>query len=403
MANTFRGLLPDGTLPSAAEAQVRGLIESEAPAPDLSAYPTVSEVETMIEEQGPPVGTVPIWPTMAEAEAWEAANPGSKALTIEAQDPDVTPPVPGTLAVTVADISATLTVTGASDDRAVAGFSFRVGTGDWTPWQVGNTATIPGLSPSTPYSFQHRVRDAAYNISLGTPVPQTTSAMTQKSPSQIGSLWGHWDASVASSVTKDGTAVSAWTDRTSNARELVQADTGKQPHTVTMGGLTALQFVKAATEYMRYQPPGGFTIDVAVGYTLCWIGRWDTSGLGEHVASIADGASISRRSPDGLIQNGGVPLLDGPASAIPADGEVVFVAASIQSGGPSVLRVSGVSGKTNSTIPPNNPGTAMDVGRSVAGLYSNSTTGEVWVHDRALTTSELDALRMYAQAKWGAT
>lgn len=50
MANTFKGLRSDGRLPSEAEAQVRDLISTEAPAPDLSAYPTTGEVEELIAE-----------------------------------------------------------------------------------------------------------------------------------------------------------------------------------------------------------------------------------------------------------------------------------------------------------------------------------------------------------------
>ena len=37
-------------------------------------------------------GSVPIFPTLAEAQAWEAANPGKKALTLEPSTPDTTPP-----------------------------------------------------------------------------------------------------------------------------------------------------------------------------------------------------------------------------------------------------------------------------------------------------------------------
>ena len=68
MANTIRGLLPDGTLPSAALAQVQGIVD-DLDIPEPAA-------------QG-----VPIFETLAEAEAWEAANPGKVALTLEGQEP----------------------------------------------------------------------------------------------------------------------------------------------------------------------------------------------------------------------------------------------------------------------------------------------------------------------------
>ena len=57
-----RGLLPDGSLPSVARA----------------------EVEQIVAEAVPSVAGVPIFETLAEAQAWEAENPGRVALTIEA-------------------------------------------------------------------------------------------------------------------------------------------------------------------------------------------------------------------------------------------------------------------------------------------------------------------------------
>lgn len=68
MANTIRGLLPDGTLPTAALEQVQGIVDG-------------------IDIPEPVVQGVPIFETLAEAEAWEAANPGKVALTLEGQEP----------------------------------------------------------------------------------------------------------------------------------------------------------------------------------------------------------------------------------------------------------------------------------------------------------------------------
>ena len=68
MANTIRGLLPDGTLPSAALAQVQGMVDD-------------------LDIPEPAVQGVPIFETLAEAQAWEAENPGKIALTLEGQEP----------------------------------------------------------------------------------------------------------------------------------------------------------------------------------------------------------------------------------------------------------------------------------------------------------------------------
>lgn len=159
MADQIRGLLPDGTLPSAALAQVHGIVD-ELELPPASM-------------QG-----VPIFETLAEAQAWEAENPGKIALTLEGQElvePDE-PPLPGFLQVLPSDVSVTLTVSGASDAEGALEYAFRTDGGTWTAWQSEPTHTMEGLTPDTEYEFQHRVRDTAGTIVEGLAVPGTTLA-----------------------------------------------------------------------------------------------------------------------------------------------------------------------------------------------------------------------------------
>lgn len=159
MANTIRGLLPDGTLPTAALDQVQGIVDG-------------------IDIPEPAVQGVPIFETLAEAEAWEAANPGKTALTLEGQEPPEPDeaPIPGSLQVLPADVSASLTVTGASDAEGDIEYSFRMDSGAWTDWQQGSEYRAEGLSKSTTYQFQHRVRDTAGTIVEGVSVEGTTLA-----------------------------------------------------------------------------------------------------------------------------------------------------------------------------------------------------------------------------------
>ena len=138
----------------------------------------------MIAKNASQVG-IPIFPTLAEARAWEAKNPGKTALTTEPQTPDTAAPTAGTLSVTPSNTSAMLTVSGARDDRTVAGYSFRVGSGAWSPWQSSPSYTAAGLSPTTAYSFTHRVKDSAGNIATGSPVQATTTATPPLAPGDI--------------------------------------------------------------------------------------------------------------------------------------------------------------------------------------------------------------------------
>lgn len=95
---------------------------------------------------------------------------------VVALEPDTTAPTAGTLAVTVTDVEADLTVTGATDDRGVTGYAFQVNGGAWSFWQTSPSYTATGLSPSTAYQFRHKVRDAAGNEAQGTVVSRSTTA-----------------------------------------------------------------------------------------------------------------------------------------------------------------------------------------------------------------------------------
>ena len=120
----------------------------------------------------------------ATGTVWRRTGSGSwgyqtvpETWTTPAATPDTTAPVAGTLAVTVTDVKADLAVSGASDNRAVTGYSFSKDNGaTWTAYQNSATYTFTGLTGSTSYTFRHRVKDAAGNVTTGTAVSKTTAA-----------------------------------------------------------------------------------------------------------------------------------------------------------------------------------------------------------------------------------
>ena len=350
-------------------------------------------------------GSVPIFPTLAEAQAWEAKNPGKTALTLEPSTPDTTAPyAAGTLTVTPAYTSAMLYVSGAQDDRAVTGYAFSSNGGTtWSAWQTAPSFTVTGLTGSTQYTFKHKVRDAAGNETAGVAVTASTTAAPAMTPAEVGSLWGHWDASVAESLTLSGASVTGWKGLTANARVVSQATAAQQPVTSTINGKTAVKFDKAASQMLRHQST--FTIDATVGYTVVWVGRFDDGDLSasQAVASLNAGSALGRRAPDGLIQSLQNPTLDGPASVKPGAGQVVMLALAVKANAPSFAWVSGQAG-TSKTLSAGNPATALDLGRNASGgdKYASATVGEFWIHDKQLTTTELSSLHQYAQQKWGA-
>ena len=92
--------------------------------------------------------------------------------------PDTVAPVAGTLTVTTTSSKATLTVSGASDDRALnsAPYSFSKDNGiTWSGWQSAPSFEFTGLASGTTFTFRHRVRDAEGNVSLGAGVAKATA------------------------------------------------------------------------------------------------------------------------------------------------------------------------------------------------------------------------------------
>ena len=157
-------------------------------------------------------GSVPIFPTLAEAQAWEAANPGKIALTIE------TPPDPGSWTpkapafdvvkktITIpTDAGATYTVDGVTKAgvvtvsapatvtvRAVAkpGYTL-VGTTEWSKFfeETMNAYDKAALALSPQYYY--RLDDSALplrNRGVGGPLTlqQTSAAQLGKSPLGVG-------------------------------------------------------------------------------------------------------------------------------------------------------------------------------------------------------------------------
>lgn len=137
------------------------------------------QLPALAEELGIGATGVPIFATLAEAEEWEAANPGKKALTLEASTPDTTAPTwPAGAAMSVVktDVTATLNLTQlAADDRGVTGYDVSLDSGStWimagsprlTFDAAAKSIKVSGLTASTPYPAPRvRAKDAAGNLS----------------------------------------------------------------------------------------------------------------------------------------------------------------------------------------------------------------------------------------------
>lgn len=136
---SIQGLRPDGTLPTVAVGQVEQI------ARDAVATAPV----------GMPATGVPIFPTLAEAQTWEAANPGRVALTLEGEggggpgpDPD---PDPGVV-VASDDFS--------HADGYITGLPTPVGNRMWVQDTESEVINWPGSTAG--FNFQPNVRGGRY-------------------------------------------------------------------------------------------------------------------------------------------------------------------------------------------------------------------------------------------------
>ena len=250
----------------------------------------------------------------------------AQAFTTDAAAGDTTPPTAGTLAGSaITDTSFTLTVTGAADETALdaAPYAFSTDNGaTWSAYQAAATYNATGLTASTAYTCQHRVRDAAGNVSTGTAITVTTGA-------PVTPLTLAWVADGAQ-VNAPGTSYT-WTglgigtaSATRRVAVLVASYKNATPTSyitgLTIGGVTAIR--DAATpdtairtlEVWTANVPTGTTADVAVTFastpdyavasTFVIDGGASTPGA----SNVAFGSTVNNATASVASADGGVVL-----------------------------------------------------------------------------------------------
>lgn len=344
---------------------------------------------------------VPIFETLAEAEAWEAKNPGKRALTMEPSTPDTTPPTwNATLAVgTRNDTSVVVTASAlATDDRTLAGYEVTYNGSTWTRVvPSGKNFTLAGLTPSTAYvSVKLRAKDAAGNTSPALAVPSFTTAAkpiitTKKAPDQITGLWFDYNADAAESVeTYTGGGVSKLLDSTPGARHMVAAAEGTAPTLATINGRQAVKFSAAASTRLRHI--GTFTQDSP--WTLAIIASRDSAVSGAALDLI-----------NGRIELNGNGALGRSGSTVTAGfdwtaGSRLLV---LTDDGTTLSITDGTTSKTTTsaaTTLAKNIALGASYGGSGA-MFTDVTVGRAMGWDRALTATEIAELHNWAKTEWG--
>ena len=360
MANTFRGLLPDGRLPSEA----------------------VEHVQEIAGEGGAAFG-VPIFETLAEAEEWEVANPGRVALTLEPSTPDTTPPSWSAI-LTVKSVGSTQIVINASaaatDDRRVMYEVSQDGV-SWAPiTPVGLDFTVTGLAMSTSYTLRFRAVDGGGNTSQVLTAPAVTT--TAAAPDDYAYQW----------VAEDFTSGS-WP-----ARKGGVALTGTIPASLVGDEVLFGKTVNGSPGYSASGLAGGENRTLMVVARLTSTPDTRLHGFigqpGPHVIAIpgGGGAKAGWYSTDGTTTKGTI------LSGTVADGGKHVV----------TVRIDGASSTLThdrtTVAAKSGPGAVLDtlqVGAGIEGYSHQHAVSEIRIYPRRLTDGELTALHSEMGATYG--
>ena len=343
------------------------------PGPDLKGDPG--------EGGGGIAGMVPIFATLAEAQAWEAENPGKVALTTEGE---AAGPPTWTATFTVAtpnggtaDVTASALAQGG---QGIVGYDVSLNAGaTWSPVErSGLTFRITGLSPLTAYPDVFlRARDGDGNATALKVPSFTTPNSLAPAPSDFEY---QWEASTLAATPTE------WVDSKQGLSVPLRGAVGS----VTASGGTAT-FTSTSTGFGPVTPPTPISTTAT---TAAVVRVTDTTDLGAVLGStnLANGYWLA--SPTGGLKTAGI---WGAAQASNSGQPTVDTSWRVL-----VFRVNGAQSSVNYggqkyALAPDPQVTAIADGLHLAGVEAArySFVGEmkeIRVYNRVLTDGEVESL-----------
>lgn len=247
---------------------------------------------------------------------------------------------------------------------------------------------------------------------------------TRFNPRLIDGLLGWWDASVPSSVTLNGTNVSALADLSGNGRNAAQATITRQPaYTGTQNGLRMMTFNHAAGQFLRgpweVTLTGQTTFAVFSATNATTTGRF---GRPFSQSTTSDGTPIGPVNNDYGITGHYVPIIrvsnanqfcsfrtgaDRAPVTVTYNQWCVFAARYFGVGQDITNSVNGGTGvifasdALNTTFDTFCIGGGLEADLSTAGGFFGGSIGEVISYSRGLSNTEQAAVALYLRRKWG--
>ena len=250
------------------------------------------------------------------------------------------------------------------------------------------------------------------------------SQKTSSAPPITGyKLW--LDASIASSITSSGGAVSQWNDQSGNGYNFVQATGANQPITNsrTLNGKNTIDFdgtndfmSNATNANWTFMNNTGGSSTFIVGYRDApsgEVGLLDTSGGGSAtrgmlISSLATtrvvywavyaatgGAPVCRVNDGAMTDNAGfyLTILSDPNNGTAANRGYVAIGSAAYTQGNTDTQTPSASAPTT--------GMFMGAESSGAGAFWNGTIAEVIIYPTKLSTGDATTVKTYLAAKWG--
>lgn len=327
-------------------------------------------------------GAIPIFATLAEAQAWEAANPGKVALTTEGE---AAGPPTWTATFTVAtpnggtaDVTASALAQGG---QGIVGYDVSLNAGaTWSPVErSGLTFRITGLSPLTAYPDVFlRARDGDGNVTALKVPSFTTPNSLAPAPSDFEYQWE------ASSLAATPTA---WVDSKQGLSVPLRGAVGS----VTASGGTA-RFTSTSSGFGPVTPP----TPISATATIAAVVRvTDTANLGAILGSDNGPGGYWVASPSGGLKTAGI---WGGAQASNSGQPTVDTSWRVL-----VFRVNGgqssvTYGGQKYTLYPDPQVTAISSLLNIGGIGTNGAypfegeMKEIRVYNRVLTDGEVESL-----------
>lgn len=322
--------------------------------------------------------------------------------------PDINPPAAPTY-IGADTSSVTFSFTAPKTGGTISGYTAYVNGKPYSGTGGPSSYTITGLSQGG----QYRINMVANIVSTSSTSTTTTSAFTPTSISSCA-LW--FDAADSSTITKSGTAVSQWLDKSVNGYSVIQSTSGNQPTYVanSLNGYGGIQLSSSSYLYQLGSNIPNFSSSsatsvffvVKVDSSLATSG-WNllnsmsfigptTGGTMRYQISFAQGTSLGFNLRVGNPNE----LVVGTASAV-AFGSNALVGFTISSSG-AIITVNGTSTSyTGYSLQSANNATLFLIGDQRGVHVKDEIIYEMVGFNTQLSTNDQQKVEGYLAWKWG--